>query len=63
MHFFFNTIVYILILFVFFDRRLEKQRVELAKSKNQLAVDLERLLNQKEVDKLIINENKYIMIS
>ncbi|CAH1778272.1 unnamed protein product [Owenia fusiformis] len=29
-------------------RRLEKERIELTKSKNQMAADLERLLNQKE---------------
>ena len=32
-----------------FCRRLEKERNSLTKGKNQMAIDLERLLNQKEV--------------
>jgi hypothetical protein len=37
-------------------RKLEAERAELIKMKNQMALDLERLLSQREVHEILLNE-------
>lgn len=39
---------------VFFNRKLEREKADILKTKNQMALDLERLLNQREVSRLML---------